>query len=118
MVLHTWNQQLRPHWHVHALVPGAGPSHAAESWKLATAPEGAANSDGFYLVDALNLRVSFRRHAIAHLMRLRKAGKLKLSGKFADLQDDAVWESFCDKLSKVEWVSYIQAPPTKTSTAD
>lgn len=118
MVLHTWNQQLRPHWHVHALVPGAGPSNAGESWKRATAPEGAANSDGFYLVDALNLRESFRRHAIAHLKRLRKAGKLKLSGKFADLQDDAAWESFCDKLSKVDWVSYIQAPPTKTSTAD
>ncbi len=26
MVLHTWNQKLQPHWHVHALVPGGGPS--------------------------------------------------------------------------------------------
>ena len=26
MVLHTWNQRLEPHWHVHALVPGGGPS--------------------------------------------------------------------------------------------
>ena len=25
-VLHTWNQQLDNHWHVHLLVPGAGPS--------------------------------------------------------------------------------------------
>ena len=24
-VLHTWNQQLRSHWHVHLLVPGGGP---------------------------------------------------------------------------------------------
>ena len=26
MVLHTWNQRMDSHWHVHALVPGAGPS--------------------------------------------------------------------------------------------
>ncbi|MCA9128091.1 MAG: transposase, partial [Planctomycetales bacterium] len=25
VVLHTWNQKLDSHWHVHAIVPGAGP---------------------------------------------------------------------------------------------
>ena len=29
-VLHTWNQQLMNHWHVHLLVPGAGPSVAGD----------------------------------------------------------------------------------------
>ncbi len=118
MVLHTWNQQLRPHWHVHALVPGAGPALEGFQWKQAAAPELAENSDGFYLVDAISLRESFRRHAIAHLKRLRQTGKLKLEGKFAYLKDDAAWKAFCDELSQVDWVSYIQAPPSKTSSAD
>ena len=26
MVLHTWNQRLDAHWHVHCVVPGGGPS--------------------------------------------------------------------------------------------
>jgi hypothetical protein len=118
MVLHTWNQKLHPHWHVHALVPGAGPSHAGTQWRQATAPEGSSNSDGFYLVDAIDLRESFRRHAIAHLKRLRKQGKLKLEGKFAYLQDDLAWKDFCDKLSKLDWVSYIQPPPSETTSAE
>ncbi len=105
MVLHTWNQRLQPHWHVHALVPNAGPSREGFQWKQATAPELAENSDGFYLVDANSLRESFRRHAIAHLKRLRQNGKLKLEGKFAYFQDDAAWDRFCDELSQVDWVS-------------
>jgi hypothetical protein len=42
---------------------------------------------------------------------------LQLSGKFASLQEDAAWEAFCDRLGSVDWVSFIQPPPTKTSSA-
>ena len=34
------------------------------------------------------------------------------------LTDDAQWQQFCDKLKSVDWVSYIQPPPTDTCTAD
>lgn len=118
MVLHTWNQQLEPHWHVHALVPGGGPSQSGDRWKQAAAPEGAANSDGHYLVDAISLRESFRRHALSHLKRLRRQGKLKLGGKFACLRDDEAWEAFCEKLAATEWVSFIQPPPTPSCSAE
>ena len=118
MVLHSWNQQLEPHWHVHALVPGGGPSLSGNGWKQAEAPEGAANSDGHYLVDAISLRQSFRRHAMAHLRRLRRQGKLKLGGKFTRLRDDEAWEAFCDQLAGTEWVSFVQPPPTPHSSAD
>ena len=119
MVLHTWNQRMDSHWHVHALVPGGGPSLSVPAaWKQAAAPERAANSDGFYLVDAISLRESFRKVAIAHLKRLKQSGKLVLRGKFAHLTDEAQWQQFCDKLKSVDWVSYIQPPPTNTSTAD
>jgi hypothetical protein len=119
MVLHTWNQRMDSHWHVHALVPGGGPSLSEpEAWKQAVAPERAANSDGFYLVDAFSLRELFRKVAIAHLKRLKQSGKLVLRGKFAHLTDDTQWQQFCDKLKSVDWVSYIQPPPTDTCTAD
>ena len=38
MVLHSWNQKLDSHWHVHALVPGGGPDLSDGSWAEATAP--------------------------------------------------------------------------------
>jgi hypothetical protein len=118
MVLHTWNQQLQPHWHVHALVPGGGPSLTNEQWKSAQSPAGAENSDNHYLVDAISLRETFRKFAIAQLRRLYKKAVLKLGGKFAYLQDEQAWEHFCDGLAAMDWVSFIQPPPTESCTAD
>ena len=143
MILHTWNQRLEPHWHVHALVPGGGPGLSKEGlskeglskeslskeglskeglsndeWKSAQSPPGAPNSDDYYLVDAISLREAFRKAAISHLRRLYKAGELKLGGKFAYLQDEDAWKTFCDSLAAVDWVSFIQPPPTKSCTAE
>ena len=118
MVLHTWNQQLQPHWHVHALVPGGGPSLTSDQWKSAQSPPDAVNSDDYYLVDAISLRETFRKFALAHLRRLYRKGMLKLGGKFAYLQDEQAWERFCDGLAAMDWVSFIQPPPTASCTAD
>jgi hypothetical protein len=118
MVLHTWNQQLQPHWHVHALVPGGGPSLTSDQWRSAQSPPGATNSDGYYLVDAIRLRETFRKLAVAHLQRLYQGGKLKLGGKFAGLQHQEAWSEFCKELSAKEWVSYIQPPPTADCSAE
>ncbi|WP_430451009.1 IS91 family transposase [Rhodopirellula europaea] len=110
-VLHTWNQQLEAHWHVHLLVPGEGPRLNGAGWKQATAPPDAKNSDGFHLVRATALRETYRTRAIAKLRRLRRAGKLKLGGKFEHLQEDEHWEAFVEKLESKNWVAFIQPPP-------
>lgn len=118
MVLHTWNQRLQPHWHVHALVPGGGPSLKGSGWVSAEAPAGAPNSDGFYLVDAISLRESFRKAAIMRLKKLYTSGELNLGGKFSHLQDAEAWDAFCEKLESVDWVSFIQPPPSKSCSAE
>ena len=118
MVLHTWNQQLMPHWHVHALVPGGGPSLSGDQWKSAQAPPEAHNSNDHYLVDAISLREAFRKAALSRLRKLYSQGKLKLYGKFEYLSDEHCWKALCDDLAEVDWVSFIQPPPTKTSTAE
>nr|WP_286178470.1 transposase [Rhodopirellula sp. JC639] len=119
MVLHTWNQKLDAHWHVHALVPGAGPSLKDGGWIEATAPQvDGYEDDRQYLVDAINLRSSFRKIAVAHLQRLRKNGKLKLDGSLAYLQSDEAWEEMVDQLEAKEWVSYIEPPPTESSRGE
>ena len=117
-VLHTWNQRLDAHWHVHLLVPGEGPSLEGAGWKRAAAPADSPNSDGYYLVDADRLRQTYRRRAIRKLRRLRSEGKLKLGGKFAYLQSDENWEAFIRQLESSEWVAYIQPPPKPTSRAN
>jgi hypothetical protein len=117
-VLHTWNQRLDAHWHVHVLVPGGGPSLDGGSWKQATPPADSPNSEGYYLVDADRLRCAYRKRAIRRLQRLRSAGQLKLGGKFAYLQSDENWEAFVRQLQSTEWVAYIQPPPSPSSKAN
>jgi hypothetical protein len=64
------------------------------------------------------LREAFRKFAIAHLRRLYTQGKLKLGGKFAYLQDEQAWQSFCNDLAAMDWVSFIQPPPTASCSAE
>jgi len=119
MVLHTWNQKLQSHWHVHALVPGGGPSLAGGGWKQAVAPalQGCSGQRG-YLVDAINLRHSFRKFAIAHLKRLRKAGKLSYGGTLQSLRCDDGWEEMIARIESQDWVSHIEPPPSESSHAE
>ncbi len=116
-VLHTWNQQLDAHWHLHMLVPGEGPAVDGSTWKVATPPPESGNSQGYHLVQADQLKSAFRKRAIARLQWLRKHGKLKFGGKFQSLRSDQNWEAFIEKLESKTWVAYIQPPPSETSRA-
>ena len=117
-VLHTWNQKLDSHWHVHLLVPGEGPSLSGASWKRAQSPVDSANSDGYHLVRVDPLRQAYRRQAIAKLQRLRRSGKLNFGGKFESLRNDKDWDAFIEKLESKKWVAYIQPPPSESSSAN
>jgi len=121
-VLHTWNQRLDAHWHVHLLVPGGGPScepgQQGDHWKTATPPAGSQFSEGQYLVDAERLCAKYRDRYLAGLERLREKGVLKLGGKFAYLRDDDNWHAFIENLRSQSWVAYIQPPPSSYSSAE
>lgn len=110
MVLHTWNQKLDAHAHVHAVVPGGGPSLNGHGWRWAGRTSD-RSSVGRYLVDADELRRSYREAFLEGLERLHAGGKLKLEGEFAYLQDHDAWESLTENLRATPWVSYIEPPP-------
>lgn len=60
MVLHTWNQKLEAHTHVHALVPGGGPALTGDRrWINSRRPD-VKHCDGKYLVDSEELKSEFR----------------------------------------------------------
>ncbi|MFK7817528.1 MAG: transposase [Planctomycetaceae bacterium] len=115
MVLHTWNQKLDAHVHVHAVVPGGGPSLQKENaWKSAEPPPGREYHD-FWLVDADTLRTEFRKQFLRGLKRLHQRGQLKLDGQWSDLRDADAFESWLSPLETIDWVAYIQPPPTGSS---
>ena len=117
MVLHTWNQKLDAHAHVHVVVPGGGPALDGSGWRWSHRP-GDLNSVGKYLVDAAELRRSYRDHFLRGLERLFSTGKLKLTGEFAALQEPSKWRSLIEELESSDWVSHIQPPPTTDGSVD
>ena len=94
MVLHTWNQHLESHVHLHAVVPGGGPSlKNAEQWKSATPPPH-ERQDRWWLVDAEDLRADFRKRFLAGLRRLHAHEQLRLDGDWAYLRDSESFERY------------------------
>lgn len=110
LVLHTWNQKLDAHAHVHAVVPGGGPSLDGSGWKVAQRQDDPTTA-GRYLVDADELRAVYRDAFLTGLERLREAGTLKLGGDFAHLHCDDAWQNFTGALRSTDWVSHIEPPP-------
>lgn len=136
MVLHTWNQHLDAHVHVHAVVPGGGPSLAntelggsdanrrsdsprhrlpgRPGWKNVIPPPH-ERATRWWLVDADVLRHEFRKQFLAGLRRLHANGELKLTGQWSYLQELKAFEEFLLPMEEKSWVTYIQPPPTESS---
>ena len=118
MMLHTWNQHLEAHVHVHAFVPGGGPSlQKPNEWKTARPPAHKTQHQ-FWLVEADDLRLAFRTAFLTGLRRLQARGKLKLDGEWSHLQDAAAFEDWLQPFENVKWGTYIQSPPTPDTTPD
>lgn len=117
MVLHTWNQRLEHHPHVHALVPGSGPSRDGQRWIDCQLTRGTRSKPAKpFLVDNKVLGQEFRKCYLRKLNSLHRSGKLKLEGQLAPLQDAMAWKTFTESLGAHDWCVFIEPPPTSEST--
>ena len=109
MVLHTWNQRLGHHPHVHVLVPGSGPSLDGTRWIPCRYTQATRKKPARpFLVDNTELGRRFRDSYVCGVRRLIKAGLLKID-------DLAKINTILDEVQACDWVVYIQPPPTDTS---
>ena len=111
LVLHTWNQRLEHHPHVHALVPGEGPSLDGSRWIASKRTQ----SGTPFLVDNKRLSEEFSRRFLAELNRLRDTGQLQLDGKLASLKGSREWSEFTRSLVQHAWCVFVQPPPSAGS---
>lgn len=111
LVLHTWNQLLEHHPHVHALVPGHGPSLDGGSW----VESGQTRSGTPFLVDNKRLSSEFSRRFIDELNRLHRTGQLQLEGNLAHLKDNNAWAEFTQSLTEHAWCVFVEPPPSSES---
>jgi len=109
MVLHTWNQRLEHHPHVHALVPGSGPSLDGARWVPCRYTRATRRKPARpFLVDNRALGRRFRDSYLRGVRRLFRAGVLKVD-------DVAKVNAILREVRACDWVVYIQPPPNDTS---
>jgi hypothetical protein len=107
-MLHTWNQRLMEHFHLHCLVPGGVWREATGEWKP---------SWGKWLFRKDALADAFRNRYIKRLRALRKQDKLAYSGGCAALADESAWEALLSALESQRWIVYPKATPGKPAKA-
>ncbi len=105
LTLHTWNQRLSPHWHVHALVSGAGLTKEGELRVLPT-PKDSKDAPPFLIPERV-LSARFRTLFVRALNKFYKKGDLYFPDSIAELKDPNNWHSFSEKLFKKKWVSHV-----------
>lgn len=114
MVLHTWNQRLEHHPHLHAIVPGGGPALDGQRWVRSRHPRQSWRKKP-YLVDNIELGEFFRQAFICSLKQMIKRGQLKLDGEWSKLRDPEELQQWLDELQQTDWNVFIQGPPKGNS---
>ena len=112
-MLHTWNQRLHEHFHLHCLVPGgvwrASAKPSGEDGREATGAWIPCRRKWLFGKDAL--AAAFRNRYIKRLRALRKRGTLTYGGAAAALADDQAWDTLLGKLETCKWIVYPKTTP-------
>jgi hypothetical protein len=101
MVLHTWDQLLKPHLHLHALVPAGALSDDGQSWKP-THPK--------FLFPVKALSTVFRAKYLDGLRRLHAEHTLPLTDATLELEAPTAFDTFVKRLRTKMWVVYAKPP--------
>ena len=109
IVLHTWNQRLGHHPHLHVLIPVGGISLDGKRW--ITIDQHPSLKAG----NQWELGRKFRDTLCRRLRRLHANGKLQLKGKLARLADPAVFKERLDAIAPRGFRVFVQPPPTNST---
>jgi len=100
-VLHTWDQRLRDHFHLHCLIPGGALSGDGRQWR-------AARQNFLFSVKALSL--VFRGKFLDLVAQAFVKEQLQFPGRTAALAQPAAFSGLICSLRQKHWVVYAKRP--------
>lgn len=98
-VLHTWNQELLFHPHVHVVISGGG---LTDGHRLKT-----LERNSFFIPESV-MSSLFRGKFMAGLEKLYQSGEIVLPSGMAGLRDGHAWAAFRDSLYRKKWVAHVK----------
>ena len=102
-VLHTWDQQMRYHVHVHCVVSGGGLDEHGKLVVLRRRYKGKA-----FFIPVRVVSKMYRGKFLDGLKALWEEGKLNLPGKTGNLKNSYEWQEFINRLYHIKWNVYIK----------
>ena len=100
-VLHTWDQKLRFHPHLHVVVPNAGFDVEGGEWKTGS---------GTFLAPVKVLASLFRRRFLEDLARAHGRGELEFHGTVGHLANPGEFHAALAAARGRDWVVYAKRP--------
>ena len=100
-ILHTWDQKLRDHFHLHCVIPAGYLSHDGKRW---------VHSKKNFLFSVKALSKVFRGKFIEQMKKAFQQNDLIFPGKVADIGTDAGFRKLKKQLFSKEWVVYSKQP--------
>ena len=97
-VLHTWNQELDYHVHMHCIVSGGGLTCDGKLRK----------SSGHFFIPIKVLRDKFKGKYMALLSALYESGSLSFSASCENLRNSCHWKEWKNCLYEKDWCPYIK----------
>lgn len=97
-VLHTWNQELGYHVHMHCIVSGGGLTKDGKIRKT---------SDHFFIPTKV-LRDKFKGKYMAYLSALHKNNSLTFPSSCEKLRNSYYWQEWKNNLYEKDWCPYIK----------
>ncbi len=100
-VLHTWNQKLLDHFHLHCIIPAGVLSFDKTKWIAAR--EG-------YLFKVESLAKEFRKRYLNKLQKVYGQEKLCFTGRASAFADKRVFMQMIKALQDTSWITYSKQP--------
>ncbi len=100
-ILHTWDQKLMDHFHLHCVVAGGALSSDKSRWI-------SVRKNFLFSVKALS--IVFRAKFTEHMVRAFFKGNFIFPGTISMLGDEKKFLLFVNKLKQKEWVVYCKKP--------
>jgi hypothetical protein len=100
-VLHTWNQKLMDHYHLHCIIPAGALSYDRKKW---------INASRNYLFKVESLAKEFQRRYLNKLKRAYRKNRLSFHGRAERYKDEAQFLELLSALWDKQWITYAKQP--------
>lgn len=97
-ILHTWNQEMKYHVHMHCIISGGG---ITPDKKLRLSKEE-------FFIPIYVLRDKFKGKFLYKLQKLYSSNQLSIPYSHKEFNDSAFWNKYRDRLYKKDWCPYIK----------